>query len=70
MMLGAGAPSVAVVETLTGSPFGFQLLAGKLPLFDPLGWNPDLGLDQAIELQTSEDVLDAALRRVLRAMKV
>ena len=25
---------------------------------------------QAIELQTSEDVLDAALRRVLRAMKV
>ena len=50
MMLGAGAPPVAVLETLTGSPFGFQLLAGKLPLFDPLGWNPDLGLDQAIEL--------------------
>jgi cell division protein FtsA len=25
---------------------------------------------QAIELQTSEDALDAALRRVLRAMKV
>jgi cell division protein FtsA len=25
---------------------------------------------QAIELQTSEDPLDAALRRVLRAMKV
>jgi len=50
MMLGEAAPVAGVVETLTASPFGFQLLGGELPLFDPYGWNPDLGLDQAIEL--------------------
>ena len=50
MMLGEAAPPVGAVETLTASPFGFQLLGGELPLFDPYGWNPDLGLDQAIEL--------------------
>lgn len=38
-----------VVETLTGSPFGFQM-EGPLPLFDPEGWHPDTGLDQALEL--------------------
>jgi hypothetical protein len=35
---------------LTGSPFGAQLTEGGLPHFDPLGWDPDLGLDQAIDL--------------------
>lgn len=50
MMLGEAAPPVGVVETLTASPFGFQLLGGQIPLFDPYGWNPDLGLDQAIDL--------------------
>jgi hypothetical protein len=39
----------ALVETLTGSPFGFQMV-GPLPLFDPAGWDPDTGLDQALEL--------------------
>jgi hypothetical protein len=38
-----------LVETLTGSPFGFQMV-GPLPLFDPAGWDPDLGLDQALDL--------------------
>ncbi|HEX6148499.1 hypothetical protein [Nocardioides sp.] len=38
-----------LVETLTGSPFGFQMV-GPLPLFDPVGWDPDLGLDQALAL--------------------
>ncbi len=38
-----------LVETLSGSPFGFQLI-GPLPLFDPVGWDPDLGLDQALTL--------------------
>lgn len=47
-VLGGTAPSTAVVESVTGSPFGFQLLAGRLPLFDPYGWDPDIGLDQAI----------------------
>ncbi len=38
-----------LVETLTGSPFGFQMV-GPLPLFDPAGWDPDTGLDQALSL--------------------
>ena len=39
-----------ILETLTGSPFGFQLLFGKRPLFDAIGWDPNLGLDQALTL--------------------
>lgn len=35
MMLDGGAPPTHVVETFTGAPFGCQLLAGELPLFDP-----------------------------------
>jgi hypothetical protein len=50
MMLGHHAPSPSVIEVLTGSPFGFELLAGHLPLFDPYGWDPDQGLDAAIDL--------------------
>ncbi len=38
-----------LVETLTGSPFGFQLV-GPLPLFDPAGWDPETGPDQALTL--------------------
>ncbi|RDI46176.1 hypothetical protein [Nocardia mexicana] len=50
MMLGEGAPSPGVVEVLTGAPFGMALVAGKLPFFDPYGWDPELGLDTAISL--------------------
>jgi predicted double-glycine peptidase len=50
MMLDGGAPPTHVVETFTGAPFGCQLLAGELPLFDPYGWSPELGLDQALVL--------------------
>lgn len=50
MMLGPAAPSPSVIEVLTGSPFGIELLAGRLPLFDPYGWDPDRGLDDAIAL--------------------
>ncbi|MFJ1560929.1 cysteine peptidase family C39 domain-containing protein [Streptomyces mirabilis] len=49
MVLGDAAPP-AVIEVLTGSPFGFELIGGTLPLFDPYGWDPDLGLDAAIAL--------------------
>lgn len=49
-VLGGEAPTPGIVETLTSSAFGFQLLAGRLPLFDPYGWNPDHGLDQALRL--------------------
>lgn len=48
MALGPDAPPPSVIEVLTGSPFGFELLAGRLPLFDPYGWDPDRGLDDAI----------------------
>ncbi|MFF3253209.1 hypothetical protein ACFYWP_19870 [Actinacidiphila glaucinigra] len=50
MVLGESSPSPAVIEVLTGSPFGFELLGGTLPLFDPYGWDPDHGLDAAIGL--------------------
>ncbi|MFH8408129.1 hypothetical protein ACH4FX_25510 [Streptomyces sp. NPDC018019] len=49
MVLGPGAaPPAAVIETLTGSPFGVQLIGGTLPLFDPYGWDPETGLDAAM----------------------
>jgi hypothetical protein len=47
MMLGGDAPDIAVVETVTGSPFGLQLEDG-LAFFDPCGWNPDIGVDEAL----------------------
>ncbi|GAA2259843.1 hypothetical protein GCM10010232_58390 [Streptomyces amakusaensis] len=50
MALGPAAPPVAVVETLTGSAFGAQLPGGGLPFFDPYGWDPEQGLDAAVEL--------------------
>ncbi|MGX1774213.1 hypothetical protein ACWIGW_19020 [Nocardia brasiliensis] len=50
MLLGAHAPSTAVIETLTGSPFGAQLEGGTVPFFDPVGWHPEIGLSAAIEL--------------------
>ncbi|WP_331770495.1 hypothetical protein OG948_43305 (plasmid) [Embleya sp. NBC_00888] len=48
MMLGSYAPDPAVVETLTGSPFGVQLVGGETPFFDPFGWDPELGLAAAV----------------------
>ncbi|MFI9408171.1 hypothetical protein [Nocardia sp. NPDC052316] len=50
MMLGAHAPTTGVIETLTGSPFGFQLENGSRPFFDPIGWHPEIGLAAAIDL--------------------
>src|SRR5512138_2133752 len=76
MMLGDHAPSPSVIEVLTGSPFGFEALAGHLPLFDPYGWDPDQGLDTAIDLlgwtcrrEGAEDDEEAIakLRDVLKA---
>ncbi|MER6915759.1 hypothetical protein ABT354_29140 [Streptomyces sp. NPDC000594] len=43
-------PDPWVIETLTGSPFGVQLIGGTLPFFDPYGWDPEQGLDAAVEL--------------------
>src|SRR5690606_33015459 len=50
MVIGPDAPPPAVVETLTGSPFGAQLVAGALPFFDPSGWDPEIGLATAVDL--------------------
>jgi len=50
MMLGPAAPEPAVIEVLTGSPFGAELIGGDTPFFDPLGWDPGIGLDAAIDL--------------------
>ncbi|MFG3255684.1 hypothetical protein [Streptomyces sp. NPDC048172] len=50
MVLGPGAPGPSVIETLTGSAFGAQLAGGTVPFFDPYGWDPEVGLDDAIGL--------------------
>ncbi|AKH82689.1 hypothetical protein AA958_11110 [Streptomyces sp. CNQ-509] len=67
------APSPALVETLTGSPFGVQLLGGTVPLFDPYGWDPEIGLDDAVALlgfrcdRTSGGSADEAMARLRTA---
>ncbi len=48
MIMGEHAPSTAVIETLSGGPFGMQLIGGTLPFFDPYGWDPSLGFDNAL----------------------
>lgn len=50
MMLGAEGPAPSVIEVLTGSPYGMQLIGGGLPLFDPFGWDHEQGIDAAMEL--------------------
>ncbi|GII96212.1 hypothetical protein [Sinosporangium siamense] len=43
-------PPLAIIETLTGSPFGVQLERGTMPWFDPYGWSPEIGVDDALAL--------------------
>ncbi|MFD0386136.1 hypothetical protein ACFQ2B_38405 [Streptomyces stramineus] len=50
MLLGPLAPAPAVTETLTGSPFGVQLMDDGQLFFDPYGWHPEIGVDTALEL--------------------
>lgn len=72
MLIGEPAPAI---EVLTGSPFGMQLLGGRLPLFDPHGWDPDQGLDIAIDLlgwtcvRQSADTQDQALAQLREAVE-
>jgi hypothetical protein len=49
MLMGADGAGASAVEVLTGSPFGFHL-GGGLAWFDPLGWDPGIGLDAALDL--------------------
>lgn len=39
--------SVQTIDAISGSAFGYQRI-GPLPLFDPPGWDPDQGIDQAL----------------------
>ncbi|MEV5830934.1 hypothetical protein AB0L25_35745 [Spirillospora sp. NPDC052242] len=48
MMMGADAPDPRLIETVTGSPFGMQLVGGALPFFDPYGWTPEIGVRDAL----------------------
>ena len=61
---------MTAIEVLTGSPFGAQVEDTGLPWFDPPGWQPDLGLDRAIQLlgwtctRTSGGSAEEALARL------
>ncbi|TDC42836.1 hypothetical protein [Micromonospora sp. KC213] len=76
MLLGPDAPSPSVIEVLTGSPFGFELIASRLPFFDPYGWDPDRGLDDALDLlgwtcrRDGADDADQALAMLREAVEV
>ncbi|WP_214325965.1 hypothetical protein [Nonomuraea sediminis] len=50
MVMGEGAPEVGVIEVLTGSPYGMHLIGGRVPMFDPFGWDPEMGVDAAVSL--------------------
>lgn len=60
-----------LIEVLTGSAFGYQRI-GPLPFFDPPGWDPDQGLDQALRImgvhheRLTFDAADEALATLRR----
>ncbi|MGW4832445.1 hypothetical protein ACWEOG_32985 [Amycolatopsis japonica] len=74
MLLGAEAPGPDVLETVTGSPFGMQLVGGTLPFFDAFGWDPDLGIGEALDAlgwsaeTTSEPDPDTAFARLVESL--
>jgi hypothetical protein len=48
MMFGADGPSTAVIEMAIGGPFGMQMIGGTMPFFDPYGWDPEKGFEDAL----------------------
>ncbi|WP_200841265.1 hypothetical protein [Geminicoccus flavidas] len=75
MMLGEDAPSTAVIEFVTGSPFGMQLTGGSVPFFDPYGWTPEAGFDKALAalgwmstIRKGKNATDA-LKQLIAALK-
>lgn len=76
MMFGADAPYTAVIEVATGSPFGMQLIGGTLPFFDPYGWDPEKGFEDALSALgwtstvTQGGEADEALARLKAALAV
>lgn len=67
--------SAQLIDVLTSSAFGYQRI-GPLPLFDPPGWDPDQGLDQALRImgvaheRLTFDVPDEALATLRRLADV
>lgn len=49
-MILADGTEPGLLEVLTGAPFWPQLLGGRRPLFDPMGWDPGIGFDAALQL--------------------
>lgn len=74
MLLGSEAPGTDVLETVTGSPFGMQLIGGSLPFFDAFGWDPDLGIGEALDAlgwhaeTASEPDPDVAFARLVESL--
>ncbi|GLZ79510.1 hypothetical protein Afil01_43170 [Actinorhabdospora filicis] len=76
MMMGEHAPATAVLETLTGSPFGMQYLGGGIDtfFFDPYAWDPAEGFANVLAATgwTSETAsggdAEAALDRLRAAL--
>jgi hypothetical protein len=50
MCLGKQGPGESVLEVLTGSAFGMSVYRDGRPMFAPARWNPEIGLDLALEL--------------------
>jgi hypothetical protein len=75
MMLGSDAPSTALIEVATGSPWGLQLIGGTTPFFNSYGWNPEIGFDRALaaigwqSTTTSSADADEALARLTEAVR-
>ncbi|POR31099.1 Sterol 3-beta-glucosyltransferase [Tolypocladium paradoxum] len=75
MMLGRGAPSPAVLEFATSSPFGMEIIGSTLVFFDPYGWEPASSFDAALAAAGWQSTLtvgkdaDDALARLKEALK-
>jgi hypothetical protein len=72
MVFGRHAPSTAVIEFATSSPFGMQLIGGTLPFFDPFGWTPEASFDDALAALgwTSTVVKSKDVKEALSHLKV
>ncbi|KID95889.1 RADC family protein, partial [Metarhizium majus ARSEF 297] len=75
MVMGPEAPSTAVLEFATCSPFGMQVVGKELIFFDPFGWDPTQAFDDMLtaagwtsKLTIGKDADDAlaCLQRELR----
>ena len=74
MMFGEDAPRPDVIEFATSSAFGMQIVGGDMPYFDPYGWTPEAGFDDALKAMgwtsdvTSGGEAEQALNRLKAAL--